>query len=1183
MAKDNLQKYRKFLVTYELMALLHDIGKLNDSFKNEDDKIIHPFMTHIPVALKEFGFEYLSGSRVDIKDIDRSLVDTLNSISEDDSLKEFFKLKWSELKFQYPTDILTSLKDNNEVNPIGQVATHHQYKRYAMPDSILEFLTCEADSWDAAEDRTCSKWGMKGLPGFFVSSPFGSDNRDKVDDKAEDASSKTLRLEIYDKLLGIIKKYSKNHDRKTFLADSTDEEVKQCRQEIFELKNYFTNISSMTRIPDNDTTLWNHSFMTASIGKAFVGNFLLKDEEEQKEIVDNIKTLRNIKKNKRQKAVFLLHEGNIKVKKQYNQYTSDNPYRGSFNHKNVAKDKIYWSVIITDKNDKTRKFTVNRQFGTHSNDGESNNQETGYFYFNKVFGNDWNVNVMDCLLGITHVLAVQFPGREFLTNVYRLPDFIARENILQEIREELRKLLEFTIPVGNCVFEDVNGMYFLVPDLNIDNELIKEITVEIENIFQEKTKDLIIPNIVIEACDLSSGKFLIGPTLTSLRKKYEENRELEATPYKMKKLKIPEWTTQWQDKSNAETCVVCGKKPGYKDDAYNDIICPDCKLWRIEKVKKSTGVKMLDQIKDNNDRIALLVGEIGLYDSWLNGSYVKTTANYRYKYVKSPDDKQVITSADLVLKNKEPSPSRLMRIVEEIDGFIENLVIQDNLPGLNGIVLNGKCSENASGYYEHRWDMSILDKLLKNNNVHNYLTEMKFVDNINLKELSETIKYWFTDCGKSTLEIICYFENFEFVFAYPEKIKFADEELSISWQRLFEDYLNELKISNKNFIKKKNRSNNEFIISSVDKKLVKKYRVVYTKADQFMILLPANQALKVAQVLNEEFKTRFNKVQGRLSLNLGLIFADRKYPLYLILKAGIVMMKNIKTLFDDYSTKVNKDKVILAKGLKAKIVKADLINDDSDLKVEIEFEQKPFIQEKTEVIIKRKIKPYEPYEKVTNQKSEYDLFYPYFIDANGEAIRTFAISEEEKKEIEKEVKKRKEAIVEKQKDSSKIIEIVDGFKLDSIHLGEREKYQIAYAPNTIDFENLITNGSRSGLSMDHKSAKGKRKHYANSKFKVRPYLTDNLWILASVKGELIKAGISSGIIVRLSQAFLNEIGILKDIKKDEILLDEIISMLLGNISEFKNLDEGLLDKLSILMKTGQIFDLVELWSVLNVI
>ena len=53
------------------------------------------------------------------------------------------------------------------------------------------------------------------------------------------------------------------------------------------------------------------------------------------------------------------------------------------------------------------------------------------------------------------LLVVGYRGYEFLTNVNRLVDFIGRTEILSEIRDKVRNIVEFEIPIGNLIYEDM--------------------------------------------------------------------------------------------------------------------------------------------------------------------------------------------------------------------------------------------------------------------------------------------------------------------------------------------------------------------------------------------------------------------------------------------------------------------------------------------------------------------------------------------------------------------------------------------------------------------------------------------------------------------------------------------------------------------------------------------------------
>jgi hypothetical protein len=54
----------------------------------------------------------------------------------------------------------------------------------------------------------------------------------------------------------------------------------------------------------------------------------------------------------------------------------------------------------------------------------------------------------------------------------------------------------------------------------------------------------------------------------------------------------------------------------------------------------------------------------------------------------------------------------------------------------------------------------------------------------------------------------------------------------------------------------------------------------------FQIVVPATKSMEVLNMVHSLFSHRFAKVIGKLPLNVGLLVADRKFPLYLLLEAG---------------------------------------------------------------------------------------------------------------------------------------------------------------------------------------------------------------------------------------------------------------------------------------------------------
>ncbi|MCS7283147.1 MAG: hypothetical protein NZ769_07360, partial [Anaerolineae bacterium] len=58
----------------------------------------------------------------------------------------------------------------------------------------------------------------------------------------------------------------------------------------------------------------------------------------------------------------------------------------------------------------------------------------------------------------------------------------------------------------------------------------------------------------------------------------------------------------------------------------------------------------------------------------------------------------------------------------------------------------------------------------------------------------------------------------------------------------------------------------------------------------FMALVPASEALKVVEAIRTKYEREMGKVRNRLPLHLGIVFADRRTPLRVILDAGRRML-----------------------------------------------------------------------------------------------------------------------------------------------------------------------------------------------------------------------------------------------------------------------------------------------------
>ena len=62
-------------------------------------------------------------------------------------------------------------------------------------------------------------------------------------------------------------------------------------------------------------------------------------------------------------------------------------------------------------------------------------------------------------------MSVRVKGLDYILSVSRIPDLLAREQLLKNGLDRVQKLLEVTYPLGSEIYRDENGSVYVVPDL----------------------------------------------------------------------------------------------------------------------------------------------------------------------------------------------------------------------------------------------------------------------------------------------------------------------------------------------------------------------------------------------------------------------------------------------------------------------------------------------------------------------------------------------------------------------------------------------------------------------------------------------------------------------------------------------------------------------------------------------
>jgi len=208
-----IEMHRDGILTGEIGALLHDIGKLHPDF-------------------------------VKSKSVEKAAPDIHAQI--DNFLKSELVEQIKNSKF----DMSIGSEKSNIYNLITQ---HHEKDEKKIVDDIVKLLK-GSDQKDSADDKGVVR-KKQHLDDTWIASPFGY-KKEKIDLVCFQKRFEDLE----DNLTGLFRSYISGTMSLTCFRESL----------INALKAYFSHALGETRIPSNDVTLWDHSYSTASLFKSLL-------------------------------------------------------------------------------------------------------------------------------------------------------------------------------------------------------------------------------------------------------------------------------------------------------------------------------------------------------------------------------------------------------------------------------------------------------------------------------------------------------------------------------------------------------------------------------------------------------------------------------------------------------------------------------------------------------------------------------------------------------------------------------------------------------------------------------------------------------------------------------------------------------------------------------------------------
>ncbi|MDA8336531.1 MAG: CRISPR-associated protein Csx11, partial [Peptococcaceae bacterium] len=228
------------------------------------------------------------------------------------------------------------------------------------------------------------------------------------------------------------------------------------------------------------------------------------------------------------------------------------------------------------------------------------------------------------------LLGVGWNGLRFVECGRKPADILRRQEIISDLSREVQRVVEIEFPLGNLVYQDLNGLFFTFPSVTDDaqtEELVRELATRIIPIVRRHSNDELWPFLTISKP---------RRTITVIAKEIQVRNGLAALPRVATILSMETEGTLREERllmggpalrgpaKGQDVCPVCG----FRSKQQTDESCSVCRLRRRNRQlawqsKRDDQTIWICEVADDHNRMALLTLRLDL-SRWLSGEWLTT-------------------------------------------------------------------------------------------------------------------------------------------------------------------------------------------------------------------------------------------------------------------------------------------------------------------------------------------------------------------------------------------------------------------------------------------------------------------------------------------------------------------------------------------------------------------------------